>query len=56
VNYPALADGASWFNKAAIAASPQALLPAVPAVDFRRIAIKGGYAIPLTAKAVSPLA
>jgi len=35
VNYPALADEASWFNEAAIAASPQALLPAVPAVDFR---------------------
>jgi len=32
VNYLALTDGASWFNEATIAASPQALLPTVPAV------------------------
>ena len=37
VNYPVLTDRASWLNEAATVASPQALLPAVPAVDFRRI-------------------
>jgi len=31
VNYPALTDGASWFNEGSrYTASPQALLPAVP--------------------------
>ena len=37
VNYPALTDEASWFKDGCNQPSPQALLPAIPAVDFRRI-------------------
>jgi len=36
VNYPALTGKASWFVEVCIQTSPQALLPAVPAVDFIR--------------------